>query len=221
MLNAGVLALHVPAGPLARYGLGLRRRFVLTKTLEWNLYWAVLDPMWDDDGVFIRPEWLADERALRRRLRVLAALNLAVAPFLLLFLIIYFTMKVRPRCCVRSGTPGCICDMLFRTVSASCRVPAAASKFRQLAALLGGLILTSHRASPFLQPHRTRSASTTPRARWAAAAGLASPSGGCVSSTSCRTTSATGWRRATRLRRATSRSSPRRSSRRCGRRPRW
>jgi hypothetical protein len=45
MLNAGVLALHVPAGPLARLGLGVRRRFVLTKTLEWNLYWAVLDPM--------------------------------------------------------------------------------------------------------------------------------------------------------------------------------
>jgi hypothetical protein len=94
MLNAGVLALHVPAGPLARWGLGLRRRFVLTKTLEWNLYWGVLDPMWDDDGVRVRREWLADERGLVRRLRLLAALNLAVSPFLLLFLLIYFTMKV-------------------------------------------------------------------------------------------------------------------------------
>ena len=72
----------------------MRRRFVLTKTLEWNLYWAILDPMWDDDGVLVRREWLDDEAALRRRLRLLAVLNLAVAPFLLLFLLIYFTMKV-------------------------------------------------------------------------------------------------------------------------------
>ena len=97
MLNAGVLALHVPAGPLARWGLGLRRRLVLTKTLEWNLYWGVLDPMWDDDGVRVRREWLEDEKGLVRRLRLLAALNLAVSPFLLLFLLIYFTMKVRAR----------------------------------------------------------------------------------------------------------------------------
>ena len=97
MLNAGVLALHVPAGPLARWGLGMRRRFVLTKTLEWNLYWAVLDPMWDDEGVLLRPGWLSDEAGLVRRLRLLAALNLAVSPFLLLFLVIYFTMKVGHR----------------------------------------------------------------------------------------------------------------------------
>lgn len=97
MLNAGVLALHVPSGPLSRAGLAPRRRFVLTKTLEWNLYWGVLDPMWDDDGVRLRPEWLADEAGLRRRLRLLALANAAVAPFLLLFLIIYFTMKVGGR----------------------------------------------------------------------------------------------------------------------------
>lgn len=147
MLNAGVLALHAPAGPLARLGLGSRRRFVLTKTLEWNLYWGVLDPMWDDDGVLIRQvraggggggghqaqppsgtaagasssarrththpppptplpqEWLQDEAGLNRRLRLLAAANLAVAPFLLLFLIIYFTMKVG------SCAPPLLCDV--------------------------------------------------------------------------------------------------------------
>lgn len=41
MLNQGVLALNVPL-------LGLRRRFMLTKTLEWNLYWALLDAMFDE-----------------------------------------------------------------------------------------------------------------------------------------------------------------------------
>lgn len=42
MLNAGVLALHVPAC------CGMRRRFMLTKTLEWNLYWCILDSMFDE-----------------------------------------------------------------------------------------------------------------------------------------------------------------------------
>jgi autophagy-related protein 9 len=43
MLNSGVLALYV------RGGCGsLGRRFMLTKTLEWNLYWCILDPMFDE-----------------------------------------------------------------------------------------------------------------------------------------------------------------------------
>lgn len=43
MLNAGVLALYVRGcGPV------LGRRFMLTKTLEWNLYLCILDPMFDE-----------------------------------------------------------------------------------------------------------------------------------------------------------------------------
>eukprot|EP00879_Flechtneria_rotunda_P028308 GHRR01030408.1.p1 GENE.GHRR01030408.1~~GHRR01030408.1.p1 ORF type:complete len:270 (+),score=51.06 GHRR01030408.1:276-1085(+) len=43
MLNAGVLALYVRGcGPM------LGRRFMLTKTLEWNLYLCILDPMFDE-----------------------------------------------------------------------------------------------------------------------------------------------------------------------------
>jgi autophagy-related protein 9 len=43
MLNAGCLALYVRGCG----GWG-RRRLMLTKTLEWNLYWCVLDPMFDE-----------------------------------------------------------------------------------------------------------------------------------------------------------------------------
>lgn len=43
MLNAGVLGLYVKGlGPFGG------RRFMLTKTLEWNLYLCILDPMFDD-----------------------------------------------------------------------------------------------------------------------------------------------------------------------------
>ena len=43
MLNAGVLGLYVKGlGPLGG------RRFMLTKTLEWNLYLCILDPMFDE-----------------------------------------------------------------------------------------------------------------------------------------------------------------------------
>jgi hypothetical protein len=40
---AGVLGLYVRGcGPV------LGRRFMLTKTLEWNLYLCILDPMFDE-----------------------------------------------------------------------------------------------------------------------------------------------------------------------------
>ncbi|KAI3424722.1 hypothetical protein D9Q98_008111 [Chlorella vulgaris] len=85
MLNKGVLALSVPIP-------GLRRHLLLTKTLEWNLYWSVLDAMFDDH-FRIKPAFLRNEPALRKRLRVMAVCNLVVSPFLLVFLLIYFFMK--------------------------------------------------------------------------------------------------------------------------------
>jgi hypothetical protein len=41
----------------------------------------------------VRPEFLRDSAALRRRLRAAAALNAAMSPFLLVFLLIHFFMK--------------------------------------------------------------------------------------------------------------------------------
>lgn len=60
MLNKGVLRL---AAPLP----GLRRRPMLTKTLEWNLRWGVLDHMFDEATFTLRQDFIADEARLRRR----------------------------------------------------------------------------------------------------------------------------------------------------------
>lgn len=86
MLNKGVLALNVPIP-------GLRRHLLLSKTLEWNLYWCILDAMFDERSFRLKPAFLHNEAALQRRLRVMALCNLAAAPFLLVFLLIYFFMK--------------------------------------------------------------------------------------------------------------------------------
>lgn len=61
MLNKGVLALNVPL-------LGARR-FMLTKTLEWNLRWGVLDHMFDETTFCIRPEFVSHPELLEQRLR--------------------------------------------------------------------------------------------------------------------------------------------------------
>lgn len=85
MLNRGVLALNIPIP-------GMRRHVLLTKTLEWNLYWCILDPMFDD-AFRVKQSFLRDPEALRQRLRTVALLNAALSPFLLVFLVIYFFMK--------------------------------------------------------------------------------------------------------------------------------
>ncbi|GLI70528.1 hypothetical protein VaNZ11_015443 [Volvox africanus] len=64
---------------------------MLTKTLEWNLRWCILDYMFDDQ-FRIRPGF-SDVAALKRRLRLVAAANLLLSPFLLMFLLAYFFMR--------------------------------------------------------------------------------------------------------------------------------
>ena len=63
MLNKGVLALHVGTPCL-----GLRKKFMLTKTLEWNLHWCLLDCMFGED-FRLKPAFLQDAQALQRRFR--------------------------------------------------------------------------------------------------------------------------------------------------------
>ena len=86
MLNQGVLALNVPLP-------GLRHHVLLTKTVEWNLRWCLLDPMFDDATFKLRHAFLNDPQGLQRRFRVMAVMNAFFSPFLLIFLVIYFFMK--------------------------------------------------------------------------------------------------------------------------------
>ena len=61
MLNKGVLALNVP--------LCGGRRFMLTKTLEWNLRWGLLDHMFDESDFTIRPDFTSHPELLEQRFR--------------------------------------------------------------------------------------------------------------------------------------------------------
>ncbi|KAL0047089.1 hypothetical protein WJX82_006349 [Trebouxia sp. C0006] len=87
MLNKGVLALHVGTPCF-----GLRKKFMLTKTLEWNLHWCLLDCMFGED-FRLKPAFLQDAKALQRRFRCMALCNLLVSPFLMVFLLIYFFLR--------------------------------------------------------------------------------------------------------------------------------
>ena len=62
MLNKGVLALNVPLP-------ALRGHFMLTKTLEWNLRWCVLDSMFDDRHFRVARGFVNDPEALRQRFK--------------------------------------------------------------------------------------------------------------------------------------------------------
>eukprot|EP00959_Pyramimonas_sp_CCMP1952_P327886 6864413-Pyramimonas_sp.AAC.1 len=64
MLNKDVLCLSLPLPMLGS-------RVMLTKILEWNLYWCILDNMFDNN-FHIRHEFTMDERALKKRLRLMA-----------------------------------------------------------------------------------------------------------------------------------------------------
>jgi hypothetical protein len=57
----GVLALNVNVP-------GLGKRFMLTKTLEWNLQWCILDAMLDEHFC-IKPAFKHDTARLQRRFR--------------------------------------------------------------------------------------------------------------------------------------------------------
>ena len=86
MLNKRVLRLTVPFLP----GV-LGKRMWLTKMVEWNLYWSVLDSLFDEH-CRVRADF-ADEAALVRRFRRLAVLNLVMSPFLTVFMVLYFFLR--------------------------------------------------------------------------------------------------------------------------------
>ena len=73
LLAQGVLDLRVPLLP----GAAGRRQW-LTRSIQWNLYWTILDPMLDSRSFAIRPHW-ADEAALARA-RMPAPPALSAAP---------------------------------------------------------------------------------------------------------------------------------------------
>lgn len=66
--------------------------FLFTHTLEWNLRWVLLDWMLGPKHR-LKPASLLNAWTLRRRLRLAALLNLAVSPFLAVFLCIFYFLR--------------------------------------------------------------------------------------------------------------------------------
>ena len=81
-LNQGVLTLNLPWLPVP---------CLLTKIVEWSLYWAIFDHLFDDQ-CRLRTDAL-DARVLARRCRRLAVVELLLSPFLTLFVALHFFMR--------------------------------------------------------------------------------------------------------------------------------
>ena len=97
MLNKGVLALHLPFP-------GFRRRVQLTKTMEWNIYWCVLEFMFDRNFK-VRREF-HDVETLQKRFRQCGVINLVLSPFILVFMLMYFVLQNAEKFYHHPGTIG-------------------------------------------------------------------------------------------------------------------
>ncbi|WOG87182.1 hypothetical protein DCAR_0206405 [Daucus carota subsp. sativus] len=98
MLNKGVLSFPlskwVPgAGPVVKSGpVGVRRRLILTKTLEWTLNWCILHSMFDRN-FRVRRDFVSDPKTLRKSLVIVGIAMLALSPFIVIFMLVYLFLK--------------------------------------------------------------------------------------------------------------------------------
>ncbi|KAL7266694.1 autophagy protein atg9 [Rhizina undulata] len=92
LFNKDVLDLTVPL-PLLR-----NRGGMLTKTLEWNLSWCILDFAFNEQGQ-LRPMFLKESHrrvlsdGLRRRFFYAATMNIIFAPFIVTYFLLLFLLK--------------------------------------------------------------------------------------------------------------------------------
>lgn len=86
MLNKGILALSFSGLP------GLSKAPLLTKTVEWNLRWCILNAMFDD-SLRVKESFLSSPETIRKRFRAAALVNIALSPFLLVVLILQSVLK--------------------------------------------------------------------------------------------------------------------------------
>ncbi|KAJ6931804.1 LOW QUALITY PROTEIN: hypothetical protein NC652_015093 [Populus alba x Populus x berolinensis] len=98
MLNKGVLAfpisLWIPGvGPTVRTGSnGMQHRLILTKPLEWTLNWCILQSMFDRNFC-VRRDFIYNPNALKKRLMVVGLAMLVLAPFLVIFMLVYLFLR--------------------------------------------------------------------------------------------------------------------------------
>lgn len=74
------------------------QKHMLTKTLEWNLSFAILTYIFDENLV-VKSAFLKENtqgnmiNGLQKRFQILALINLALSPFIFVFLLIYFVFR--------------------------------------------------------------------------------------------------------------------------------
>lgn len=64
----------------------------LTHTLEWNIRYCVIEPLFDSE-YRVDPRVLGSPHLLQRRLYTMGLINLVLSPFIVMFILIYFTLK--------------------------------------------------------------------------------------------------------------------------------
>ena len=91
LVNLELLPLDAPLGGLLPLP-GAHRGLCMTRILEWNLYFTILDAMFDRQ-FRIRQSFTSDVANLRRRFVLCGCLNLLLAPFVIIFMLIFTLLK--------------------------------------------------------------------------------------------------------------------------------
>lgn len=86
MINKGVVCVDFPwfRGHLPPF---------LTKTMEWNLNYCIIDHMFDPVTFSVKQRFVSDPEALQRRLFLCGIANLVLSPFIALFVLLYSFFK--------------------------------------------------------------------------------------------------------------------------------
>ncbi|KAL3592820.1 hypothetical protein D5086_011460 [Populus alba] len=80
-------------GPTVRTGSnGMQHRLILTKPLEWTLNWCILQSMFDRNFC-VRRDFIYNPNALKKRLMVVGLAMLVLAPFLVIFMLVYLFLR--------------------------------------------------------------------------------------------------------------------------------
>lgn len=88
----GLVNQHVFPTTLNIFGSNMFKVSFFGKAFEWNLRIALLNPMFSSD-LTIEDSFLFDHTALKKRFLRFGVINLALMPFILLFLAIFFFLK--------------------------------------------------------------------------------------------------------------------------------
>lgn len=86
MINKGVVCVDFPP---------FKGRFspFLTKTMEWNLNYCIINHMYDPQTFAVKQRFISNPEALSRRLFLCGLMNLVLSPFIALFVLLYSFFK--------------------------------------------------------------------------------------------------------------------------------